>query len=108
MTLVGTRLPDAVMGEPGKGWEAWAGTDRGAGMVVARPGSFMKVRSRLAGKLEPWCWYIVCPNGDVCTIRDNHQVTEHEDGTITVSPSIVAPHGGRWHGFLRHGEWSEV
>lgn len=41
-----------------------------------------------------------------------HQVTEHDDGTITVQPSILvnshrpAPDG--WHGFLERGTWREV
>lgn len=36
-----------------------------------------------------------------------HTVTEHEDGTITVSPSIFdAPDG--WHGFLERGVWRSV
>lgn len=105
--MKGTRLPDAVMGEPGPGWEAWEG-ERRPRTTIAAPGSYMKVRSRRGEDLAPWCWYIVCPNGDVCTIRDNHQVAEHEDGTITVSPSIVAPHGGCWHGWLRAGVWTSV
>jgi len=29
-------------------------------------------------------------------------VTEHEDGTISASPSIKT---ARWHGFLDHGVW---
>jgi hypothetical protein len=45
------------------------------------------------------------------------EVTEHEDGTITVSPSIFWGAGGypnsplewaakhTWHGWLEHGEW---
>ncbi len=40
-----------------------------------------------------------------------HQVVEHDDGTITVSPSILItkPHKDeRWHGFLERGVWSEV
>lgn len=38
-----------------------------------------------------------------------HEVTEHEDGTITVSPSIlVTSHEGQWHGYLRKGEWEKV
>lgn len=37
-----------------------------------------------------------------------HDVTEHPDGTITVSPSIlVTSHRGRWHGYLRAGEWEQ-
>ena len=41
-----------------------------------------------------------------------HEVTEHEDGTITVSPSIllkeVEPDGNHrevWHGYLERGVW---
>jgi hypothetical protein len=35
-------------------------------------------------------------------------VEEHDDGTVTVSPSIWhdKPHG--WHGFLRAGEWQKA
>ena len=38
-----------------------------------------------------------------------HEVTEHEDGTITVSPSILhtEPNVGQWHGFLERGVWRE-
>lgn len=38
-----------------------------------------------------------------------HEVTEHEDGTITVSPSILINAGkaGAWHGFLERGIWRE-
>lgn len=44
-----------------------------------------------------------------------HDVTEHEDGTITASPSILVqttwgpertPH--EWHGYLERGVWREV
>jgi hypothetical protein len=40
-----------------------------------------------------------------------HEVIEHEDGTITVSPSILVrghDQAGKpveWHGFLERGEW---
>ena len=37
-----------------------------------------------------------------------HKVIEHEDGTITVSPSIaVRNHIARWHGYLKRGVWRE-
>jgi len=40
-----------------------------------------------------------------------HTVVEHEDGTITVSPSIFFnmdhPDHPRWHGYLEHGIWRE-
>lgn len=41
----------------------------------------------------------------------NHEVVEHEDGTITVSPSILLTdydeNGEKiiWHGFLERGVW---
>ena len=41
----------------------------------------------------------------------NHKVTEHEDGTITVSPSILIQTGPnmawKWHGYLERGVWRE-
>lgn len=52
-------------------------------------------------------WFGMTPNGALSNLK-NHNVTEHEDGTITVSPSIlVMDSKGReiWHGFLNRGEW---
>ena len=39
-----------------------------------------------------------------------HEVTEHPDGTITVSPSILCyGHDNKtWHGYLERGVWREV
>lgn len=42
-----------------------------------------------------------------------HTVTEHEDGTITVSPSILIDYPAgkdswKWHGYLERGIWREV
>jgi hypothetical protein len=37
-----------------------------------------------------------------------HEVTKHDDGTITVSPSILVTDGAAghsWHGFLERGIW---
>lgn len=37
-----------------------------------------------------------------------HQITEHDDGTISVSPSILQSYGDReeiWHGYLTKGIW---
>jgi hypothetical protein len=45
--------------------------------------------------------------GSIGSLRAGvHTVTEHEDGKITVSPSLIMPalgDGMRWHGWLRHG-----
>lgn len=55
-------------------------------------------------------WWAVTPNGGPAACLDDHAVTEHEDGTITVSPSILADEdvvgpGRAWHGWLERGEW---
>lgn len=51
-------------------------------------------------------WNCVTPNGHLGRL-DLHNVVEHEDGTISVSPSIlVSDHTGElWHGFLEAGSW---
>lgn len=61
-------------------------------------------------------WIGCCPNGNTCSLA-RHQIIEHEDGTITVSPSILISRGGHgsgkpieelWHGFLERGVWRTV
>jgi len=54
-------------------------------------------------------WMALTPNGMLADLS-GHEVTEHGDGTITVSPSIrvTQPHGYElkvWHGFLEKGLW---
>lgn len=72
---------------------------------------------KLPYKLEPGayteyndCWYGRTPNGYLCNLS-SHEVTEHDDGTITVSPSIRVTdtkQQEQWHGYLEHGVWREV
>lgn len=59
-------------------------------------------------------WECKSPNGQVCSLDPKiHTITEHEDGTITVAPSILIytshDHGKTrielWHGFLERGVW---
>jgi hypothetical protein len=53
-------------------------------------------------------WLVCTPNGALAVLNAGHQVTEHEDGTITVSPSILVsrdPDQPRWHGYLERGVW---
>ena len=54
-------------------------------------------------------WYALLPSCDLALL-DGHSVTEHEDGTITVSPSILMTMGSTqlWHGYLERGAWREV
>lgn len=64
-------------------------------------------RVEVGGEQLRWQWWAVSPNGHLGNL-DAHEVTEHEDGTITVSPSILIsePNGTElWHGYLEHGVW---
>lgn len=65
-------------------------------------------------KLPDGSWAIHPPGSFYGTLSPEvHAIEEHEDGTITVSPSILQ-HGygdkvGRragWHGYLKRGIWS--
>lgn len=59
---------------------------------------------------SPTQWWIYLPGAGIGRLT-NHEVTEHEDRTITVRPSIaLSLPGGPWkrHGFLTRGEWTEV
>lgn len=52
-------------------------------------------------------WYAETPSGHLAWLK-NHQVIGHEDGTISVTPSIlVTNHLGSWHGYLTQGIWKE-
>lgn len=48
------------------------------------------------------------PFGNHTGSLEAHTVVEHEDGTITVSPSILIDDGrNKWHGYLERGVWRE-
>lgn len=63
------------------------------------------------GIMSNGTWHGCTPNGHGCSLA-KHTVIEHEDGTITVSPSIlVSDARGEvelWHGYLERGVWREV
>ena len=51
------------------------------------------------------------PHIDLTANLGSHQVIEHNDGTLTVSPSILVSDGAaghQWHGFLERGVWREA
>ena len=54
-------------------------------------------------------WYANTPSEhDLVANLSSHTVTEYEDGTITVAPSIRVTDGAAghvWHGFLERGIW---
>lgn len=67
---------------------------------VFKPGDYGKIGD---------IWYACTPNGHLGNLA-NHEVVEHDDGTITVSPSILVGKdpSDNWHGYLEHGVWREV
>ena len=66
------------------------------------------------GKVANGVFYACVPDmPDMIANLGGHKVIEHEDGTITVSPSILitTKNGGnqiQWHGYLERGIWREV
>lgn len=59
------------------------------------------------GKGTDGIWY-ARPHGNHTGSLAKHDVTEHEDGTITVSPSILIDDGrSQWHGYLERGVWRQ-
>ena len=59
------------------------------------------------GKDKDGMWFVRPPGAHTGGIP-NHTVVEHEDETITVSPSILLTDGNiTVHGFLEHGIWRD-
>ena len=64
--------------------------------------------------------WVVTPNGNSPARLEGWDLTEHDDGTITLSPSILAHPTSTlgeddqkvdlpgWHGYLERGVWREV
>jgi hypothetical protein len=72
----------------------------------AQPGDYCKVPRGLDPR-EDGCWYAMDPTGGIGTILPSiHRIVENDDGTISLSPSLVMP--GGWHGFLERGLWRSV
>jgi hypothetical protein len=72
----------------------------------SQPGDYGKVGDSWMCRLPTWTELNMAVSLDV------HVVVEHEDGTITVTPSILwdvscmpAMPETWWHGHLTHGEW---
>lgn len=63
------------------------------------------------GKARDGVWWCFPPETGIGIGRLTlHSITEHEDGTITVSPSILmgGAHDKKWHGFLERGVWRQA
>lgn len=61
-----------------------------------------------AAKIQGRWWVTVPTARQAVPLSDAHTVVEHDDGTITVSPSLVYSTPDRpdyWHGWLRAGKF---
>lgn len=70
------------------------------GQLVLSPGDYGLYKGQWLARPP------TCHAGNV----SNHKVTEHEDKTITVEPSILISDDGAgsgYHGYLRRGIWYE-
>jgi len=88
--------------------------------LVPQEGGFQSLNPGEYGKWTNGTWYGCTPNDEGCNLGA-HRIIEHEDGTITVSPSILVTVSIRdpdnsqilldskqlWHGFLEKGIWRE-
>lgn len=82
--MQGRRLPDRMLHEAN----------------TASPGDYWRQEVRFCVSE----WWVRDPLGDFGRLT-LHQVTEHPDGTITVSPSILNVGGHGYHGYLKAGVW---
>lgn len=69
------------------------------------PGSYgCATNDRIKRTFAAW-WSVCTPDGSVVQLDPNkHTVTEHEDGSISVWPSITTRD---WYGWLVAGVWTE-
>jgi len=68
------------------------------------------------GKAKDGSWWFCAPNGLhgrlAVEVKPPWKITENDDGTITVSPSILISNRTpsallTWHGYLEKGIWRE-
>lgn len=71
------------------------------GNLSLKPGEY--------GKDKDGIWFARPPSKAHIGSLFAHEVKEHPDGTITVSPSILIQQGDiSWHGYLKNGIWEEI
>jgi len=76
--------------------------------LIPQPGGFQLLEPGEYGKWTDGTWSACTPNDHGANLG-RHDVTEHEDGTISVTPSILVSNndGPLWHGYLTRGVWRE-
>jgi hypothetical protein len=79
--------------------------------LIPQPGGYQLLKPGEYGKWTDGSWHCCTPNGHGGNLT-RHNVVEHEDGTITVSPSIKVSFNNSkgqdqelWHGYLERGVW---
>ena len=72
----------------------------GDGYESVQPGDYWKPAGRPEGE-----WWFRDPVGNIGRVS-KHTVAEHEDGTITVTPSIADEGEATFHGWLTKGVWT--
>jgi hypothetical protein len=99
-----------------KGTRVWPGDDGRLNRTeINAPGAYGKPHPRMLERLPAHLrqadsrmlfWEVTAPDGSSIILNPAiHEVTEYENGTITVYPSIVTP---SWHGWLECGTWRSV
>lgn len=89
-----------------------AADDKTQGKRVEIPDGYHVLKLGEYGKGADGIWYGRAPRGGISNLA-KHRVTEHDDGTISVEPSIEMNKSSSnpekyWHGFLEQGVWREV
>lgn len=93
--MIGRRRPDVIADPDGSYMPKWSEWEPGDYGFIVEP--------RMGRTL-----YVKDPAGNLGYIG-KHTITEHEDGTVTLSPSVLfdlGPHP--WHGYLVRGVWNET
>ena len=77
--------------------------------IYPNENGFVLYPNRLCyGQEKDGTWMFKHPDVGLGSLA-NHEVLEHEDGTITVSPSIEITDGNKTiHGFLVGGHWRDA
>lgn len=78
---------------------------------INKPARYGRAIAERVRETRSGWWEVTTPDGHVGSLNPQvHNVIEHDDGTITVTPSIDMSqrHAGAWHGYLTAGVFKSV